>query len=889
MRRLKIIGIIASILIGIVVIMGIIFTTLYKDEVERFIIEQINNSVNTKIDVKEVSFSVFKKFPYASLEFTKVTAEEVTENTKKGTLFSAESIFLQFNVIDILNDNYTIKKIHVNDGIVNLQIDKYGNDNYHFWKKNTDSTDNQLSVELNKLEFNQVTFYLLNEYKNLDFSIEAEDLSLSGNFSKEEFKLKTNAQLYFYRLNSNNHNFVKDKRVYVNTSFNVNQKTGLYSVDNGTVKVQDLTFNVEGTIKNSNKLVLDLSSKGKDLAIDKLVSLLPEHKQGVFNYYNSKGIITYNSTIKGEISATKSPLFTANFDINGGEIQEQKSGQVIKNINLKGTFTNGAEHSFKTAELTLEKLDFDVGPGHVSGTYQVNNLIKPYIVINSKAEIDIEAATQFFKLDTFELATGNLSLNLNYSGYLSELDSVQAKDLKRLNAKGNAQLSDANFKILNTPQVYKNVNGDFSFNNNDIVINKLTAKINSSDMAFQGSFTNLLSYLFIDNEKLTVKANLKSNKVIMDEFLLSNQENDDSLYMVSLPNNLEFNLNTSIDTFYFRKFKGYLVKGKFKYNNKTLHANNLEFVTMKGSVNGNIEINESANQEILTAANLTLNNVDIKQLFKQCENFGQKYIVANNLEGKTSLAVDFAAVWDNHLRVKKEKIYANADIVITNGELIDYKPVLAMSKFIEVEELEHISFKTLKTNVEIKNQTISIPNTDIRSSAIDLQLAGTHTFNNVIDYKFRLLLNDILWKKAKKKKKENSEFGYIEDDGLGKTTLFLHMTGTVNDYKIKYDTRSLRKEWKKDFKNEKQNLKEVLNKEFGWFKKDSTITNKNNKKEDSGFQIEWEEDEKPEEEKTGKKLNKNNKTEKTNKKGLKKLLDKIADPNEEEYDENGDF
>ena len=139
--------------------------------------------------------------------------------------------------------------------------------------------------------------------------------------------------------------------------------------------------------------------------------------------------------------------------------------------------------------------------------------------------------------------------------------------------------------------------------------------------------------------------------------------------------------------------------------------------------------------------------------------------------------------------------------------------------------------------------------------------------------------------KAKKKKKENLEFGYIEDDGLGKTSLFLTMKGTVADYKLSYDTKGLKEDWKKDLKQEKKTLKQVLNKEFGWFKKDTSIT-KQEKKEEDGFIFEWEEDEP--ESKNNKEPKKEEK-QKKERKGLGKFIDKIAQPDTEEYEESEEF
>jgi len=314
MKKLKIISIILGIIIALLVAIGVIFSTIYEDKVKAYIIKQVNNSINTKIDVKEVKFSVFKKFPYASLEFQNIVAEEVTKKEKKGTLFSAQSVYLQFNIFDILNENYIIKKIQVEDGVININIDKQGNDNYHFWKESKEDNKDQLAIELENLTFKSVNFYILNEYKNIDMDIEAVGISLSGNFSKDKFTLNTEARLMVNQINDNGQSILKNKKITINTSLAVNQITQLYHIEKGEIALQDLKFSLSGNISNKKiGIDLDIHSKGNNLEIGELFSLLPANQKEALSAYKTEGIITYASTIKGELSLKNSPSFNAEF------------------------------------------------------------------------------------------------------------------------------------------------------------------------------------------------------------------------------------------------------------------------------------------------------------------------------------------------------------------------------------------------------------------------------------------------------------------------------------------------------------------------------------------------------------------------------------------------
>ncbi|MBL0033146.1 MAG: hypothetical protein IPP27_13565 [Bacteroidetes bacterium] len=64
-----------------------------------------------------------------------------------------------------------------------------------------------------------------------------------------------------------------------------------------------------------------------------------------------------------------------------------------------------------------------------------------------------------------------------------------------------------------------------------------------------------------------------------------------------------------------------------------------------------------------------------------------------------------------------------------------------------------------------------------------------------------------------------TEFGEIEDDGLGRTMLMLSMKGPVDNPKFAYDRKLPDKRSKTEISKESQNLKSMLKEEFGLFKR----------------------------------------------------------------------
>ena len=97
------------------VAIAIAVSLIFEKQVTAYIIEELNDRIEIKIDVDNSNLSILRKFPNASIEFTNVTAYTPSTFPKKicgintDTLFSTNKLFLEFNILDLLTQNFTIK------------------------------------------------------------------------------------------------------------------------------------------------------------------------------------------------------------------------------------------------------------------------------------------------------------------------------------------------------------------------------------------------------------------------------------------------------------------------------------------------------------------------------------------------------------------------------------------------------------------------------------------------------------------------------------------------------------------------------------------------------------------------------------------------------------
>ena len=129
-------------------------------------IDQLNKNLVTEINVKEFDFSILKHFPYASFDMRQITAKEVTDKKEKDTLLYAEHVSLLFNIMGLFNKDFTIRKIVVKDGKVNIKIDELGKNNYHFWKSSSGSTSSS-GIDLQKIVLDNVLISYLDLHNKL--------------------------------------------------------------------------------------------------------------------------------------------------------------------------------------------------------------------------------------------------------------------------------------------------------------------------------------------------------------------------------------------------------------------------------------------------------------------------------------------------------------------------------------------------------------------------------------------------------------------------------------------------------------------------------------------------------------------------------------------------
>ncbi len=823
-----------------------------NNQIKNLFVRELNKQLCTEVAVREVKFSLFRDFPYASVRFSDITLKEAIKAPKKGVLMKARLVSLRFGLLDLLKNKITVTNVLVRDAKVNLHVFSDGTDNFHFWKKSAGAPGKEFSIDLQKILLHKTLISYRNEPAGQDMRFLLKQSQMKGNFASDNYLMQVTGDLKIEQFSTGNLNYISDKQAKVDLSLKVAGKEGKYTLQKGELELNDLRLSTQGWVTEVNDAYsMDLQVVSSEATLAELISIVPSRYLKALEPYDFKGRAKVSVSLKGMLRENQTPAIKAEMTLNEGTIGRKHSDVALEEVHMVAVYS--AQQDRKNELFAITGLNARLKSGTISGSMTMKGFTSTHLVASLKANLDLSDLGELLNSDTITSLHGQLSIDGKFEGRLADLNKPVKEDLVNCRLTGQAQVAKGELGLKGYKLPVNSIDGRVNFDNNNLLLKNLTFRYGKSDFALKGQVENLMGWILLKEHKLAVTGVIASSKIDWDE--LSGSSSGSGEYNFQLPGFLDiYRLHMNVKDFTFGKFAASNFSADLRMSNKVLTANNILMQSMKGVVSGQGSINAASPAHSLIQCKATFSKVNLRSLFYEFNNFGNTDLTSDNLDGSVTADVVYASTMFPNLEMDLSSVKAHADIRVDNGRLVNYEPMKGLSKFLRVEDLADIRFETLQNQVDIANQIIYIPDMKIRSSAIDLNLMGTHTFNNEIEYHFGIALADLIAAKFHRKNpgyNRQSEFGPVEDDGRGRTMIYVSMTGTVDNPEFSYDKRAVKEKLANEIRNQKSELKEAFRKEFGSFQGDSLRKAKNEKdkttlkkQEEGKFVIEWDDDKK---------------------------------------------
>ena len=828
---------IPAILIVVVAILAFFLGEVYQSKLKQVLQLELKKNIAEEIAYSNLQFSFLKHFPDASFEFRDFylgSANTFNSNgfplSRKDTLIRVKKLILRLNWFSVFSNHIKIHSLGFVDGKLNLLVSANESGNYEIsmLKSDQDSINSNLLIDLNSAKFENIDLYYDNKSNGVFLHSHLHETEISA-------KISDKVELYGEGIAWIG-DFKVDEESYLSRrattyKFELVDDGEKYRIRNATIAFNGLHLNTNGWYDYENENV-EMICKGDDLSIQSFLSLVPKEYQANLDGFRSNGNFYFDARISGTIEKGKLPQIEVDFGWADAKIVDRKRDLIYTKTKLSGRFFSGFRNSKFIQEIEVKEFKGKLAnQGSFDAAFLLSDFSHPVWNLRAKCDLAVEALLPYINDLPFNQFSGNISADIKVSGYDDKVSkgngSILLEDFKGELAENETQIGIRKAQMLLNGNMLRIPQTELSINNNLVSLG-----VESKN------FMQCISGI----EFLQVSGNITSKRFDLNKILPGKDESQTG--HSPLISGIEAQLAIRIDTFLYQRHK--IVNAQFKLNTRpdAYEVTNYSGHLLNGAIKGNSIVFKQTNNTYSFVADANLQSIDVHELLYSFENFGQDYLCDRHLNGDVNGSVRLSLNLDKEGHYIEKSLKGILDLEISDGALYDFEPLEELSRFIDVDELKEIHFKELKNKIQIDQDKISFPQMVISSSLLNLNVAGWYSLNGDFDYRLQLLLSELLSKKVRLKNKDKLDFTEFDDPEIPQSKLYLKMWGDSTVFQIAYDREAKKESHKEKRKKESRELKSALNKEFGLFKKDTSLQKSSDTLNSSGnkIRIVWDEE-----------------------------------------------
>jgi len=408
------------------------------------------------------------------------------------------------------------------------------------------------------------------------------------------------------------------------------------------------------------------------------------------------------------------------------------SGSQFKNIKLEARYKRG---TFNILEISgnykdgkaKAKLKIDLNP-------RKNTANEETVFLDLLLEVNgkIEHWAEILHSEKFFFRDADYNLIVNLSNEVNEL-----KDL--------VEESKIIFKVQKGSMVYKPSGLTLPFNNIALSMQNKNAYLqdfelqlpNNQTVHLKGELNNFIDLFSNTNSTNNVKSSILVSSKNIDfsnfvdafnpDFKKTSEQNNVKIILKDLYTKFHPSVSLQIDNLSYKNVSLQRVNANMSFKDlNTLNFNNVYFDYFNKKVALDAQFNLSHATQTSFKTNVTLDDLAIENILKTFNNFGYAQLdQPTELTGIFDATASFKGDIDDTDGVEYSTIEANLDYNIKELRVKYFKPLIDAGNLVfRKERFEDIKFANINGALSVKNNIISLPQTNVQSTAFDFFIEG---------------------------------------------------------------------------------------------------------------------------------------------------------------------
>lgn len=516
----RILGIAFGVLI---LLLGMVLMLFYwrHDAIVQEILKKANEDFKGKLTIGYTSISFVEDFPLVDVDLHQVQVWE-RKNDSLPPILHIQDVYIGFDIATILSGNMEIKKLHVEDGQINIVQYPNGDLNLALAFEPihpVESVQEEFHFDLQAIQLNRLDINKRNLVDSITVDVFLTDVLSYIQSDDKAIDFGLDAQFEISVLVKEDTTFIKHKHLQLSTDLQYSKMDSMLYLKPTEVKLEQASFNLLGNIDFANEMLLDLELGGEKPNFDLFLAMAPQELTPVLSKYDNQGQIYFQAKVKGPCLHGQMPAIDATFGCQQGWIKNNEADKQLRDLSFSGYFTNGSARDASTMEFGLK--DFSVHPdvGVFSGDLVVKNFLSPDIQLKLLSDFDLNFLTRFFGLKDFYDLQGKVLLTMNFRDII-DLNQPE-KSLERLNESYYTELKVENLQFVNSalPVPLNDLDLDIVVDGHQGTIRECKMQLGKSDLSIQGSISDLPAIIHHTSQPVTAKLAIQSHLVDIHEWM----------------------------------------------------------------------------------------------------------------------------------------------------------------------------------------------------------------------------------------------------------------------------------------------------------------------------------------------------------------------------------
>ncbi|MFT6027234.1 MAG: hypothetical protein ACI8P5_001494, partial [Bacteroidia bacterium] len=211
---------------------GLFIFWKYADDLKAYALQGVREAITTEFAFNEdVVLSFWKDFPLVAVEISKI---QIEDSFKTDTLLKVEKAFVQFDLIKIVQNKFTIEGIRVTDGFLKLRRNERDEWNFRVWREvESKAGKKEVDFRIEILTLDNIHLDYDDRVVDLNIQFLSDKSKLKGRFTNENTRLSLSLSGFMQRLTTTGKDRISELPLNLAGVLNINSKDKIYTVEMG--------------------------------------------------------------------------------------------------------------------------------------------------------------------------------------------------------------------------------------------------------------------------------------------------------------------------------------------------------------------------------------------------------------------------------------------------------------------------------------------------------------------------------------------------------------------------------------------------------------------------------------------------------------------------------